>query len=149
MGIRDWFKKRGDDNVRGPSDASSSALETILAMIKQSAPDEEEWLTFEAKETAGGREATIELAWNKDAASGPGFIPMLNFCTEKVDLSPVLSTLGFERLRTGAEPASPGDTTAWILPGASAKELARVMDAVFVTVLGMGASYSVHGKRQG
>jgi hypothetical protein len=118
-------------------------------MVERAAPHEEEWLTFEAKGRTGGREGTIELAWNKDAEGGGGFIPMLNFCTEAVELPAVLRALGFERLLSGAEPASPGDTTVWILPGASAEELASVMDAVFVTVLGIGTGYSVRGRRQG
>jgi hypothetical protein len=105
--------------------------------LPTSGGDDGGWLTFEAH--ADGKSAVVEVAGDH-----------LNFCTERVDLPGVLRTLALDRLAAGASPGPIDDTTIWSVPGASAEEFARVIDAAFAAVLGggLGEVYEVWGMRQ-
>jgi hypothetical protein len=141
MGWRDWFKPSGGgatESVRGPSGEYPTALAAVLALIEAHparGADDGSWLTFEG--SGGGKKGVIEIAGEQ-----------LNFCTEEVELTPVLRSLGFEGLAARARAAGGADRTVWSLPGATAEELASVVDAVFVVVLGLGEGYHVSGERQ-
>jgi hypothetical protein len=140
MGFKDWFKKSASSgaSAAGPSPEHATARDAIRALldVDAAAGDDGMWLTFEAE--GAGKKATLEVSGKS-----------VNVLTTEVDLPALLDGLGLTTLAACVRAEGTEDRTCWLVPDASAEELAAIVDEGFVSALGLGSGFGVRGERHG
>ena len=125
MALKDFFKKMMEPgevthpDVNAPSEEYPLPIDAISAILA-GCDLEDGWVSFVVK--FGGAKHIVEVAGTS-----------INSCAVEIDLPSLLREAGLNAL---AETAHPGgkkqnDLTLYELPGASAQELAEVVNVVF------------------
>lgn len=130
--------RRLADHVAAPSPEHPHQVDAIASLIARL--DEDQWATFEARNPPG-ESVVIEVA-------GPPAYG-INTCTEEIDLPAIARAIG---LTAVADAITPGgerdDRTMHTAPGASAAELAELVNAIFRHHHRLPPEYVVEGRRQ-